>query len=405
MLNFVKAVGFYVVSLRVIALSAALFLAACGTSAPPVPDPEPQRETPPQREVFRPMDPIADDADEAPQPPRRPDPVRPPDPPLAGAGSCTAIETIDDPHVGATTFYKGTDGTISFSADMDVNTDGALTSYSASDPGFYSAEGRLGTRRALNTICNGLKVVGAGSKPDLGPGQCRELLAAFAAFRDAGWPAKNAAGDRIRFYAIETRSDAGPNKNEPCLADDDWMVSTTSIRMTGSYSACDQQAWLDARRVNAIVMPPQVLRAAGGSASGGDLVVVRYRGKVFGGIVGDTNPRRVGEGTLALTAALRALDPQPPAAPANLRDVYRFSVKRPPVEYFVFPGTRAKAEPLTNARGAAIAQAALSEAERRGVLRAKACGFDQAGARSLNIKRLTPEEGLNDDPDVLQNED
>jgi hypothetical protein len=354
------------------------------------------------------MEPIADDADEPSRPsePERPGgPERPADPPLADAANCTPIDTIDDPHAGSTTFYRGADGTISFAADMDVNTDGALTSYSASDPGFYNSEGRLNTRRALNTVCNGLKVVGAGARPDLGPAECRQLLVAFARFRDAGWPRVDANGDRIRFYGVETRRDAGPDKNEPCLADDDWMVSQTSIRMTGSYAACDPQGWLDARRVNAIVMPPQVLAAAGASAKGGDLVAVRYRGKVFGAIVGDTNPRRVGEGTLALTSALRGLDPEPPPAPANIRDVYRLSVKRPPVEYFVFPGTRAQAEPITNARGAQIAALALAEAERRGVLATKACGFDRAGARSLNVRRLTPEEGLNDDPDVLKNED
>jgi hypothetical protein len=346
------------------------------------------------------MDPIADDAEDEPSEPPRP---QLPDQPLADAGVCTSIATIDDPHAGPTTFYTGPDGTISFAADMDVNTDGALTSYSASDPGFYDAEGRLRTRRALNTICNGLKIVRPGS--DLGPAQCRELLSAFAKFRDAGWPARNAAGDRIRFYGVETRPEAGPDKNEPCLAGDDWMVSQTSIRMDGAYPACDPQGWLDARRVNAIVMPPQVLAATGGNVRGGDLAVVRYRGKLFGAIVGDTNPRRVGEGTLALTSALRALDPTPPPAPANLRDVYRLSVVRPPVEYFVFPGTRSRAAPITNARGRDIAALALTEAERRGVLAAKACGLDAAGGRSLSLRRATPEDRLNDDPDVLKDED
>lgn len=348
------------------------------------------------------MAPIADDADETSRPVES---AQPSETVIAESGTCKPIVTIDDPHSGETTFFKLPDGTVSFAADMDVNTDGALTSYSASDPGFYNSDGRLTTRRALNTICNGLKVVGAGARPDLGPAECPQLLSVFAQFRDAGWPTRNASGDRIRFYGIETRPDVGPDKNEPCLAGDDWMVSQTSIRMTGAYPACDPQAWLDARRVNAIVMPPQVLAAAGASARGGDLVAVRYRDKVFGAIVGDTNPRRVGEGTLALTAALRALDPEPPAAPANIRDVYRLSVKRPPVEYFVFPGTRDKAEPIVNARGAQIAALAVAEAERRGVLGAKACGFDRAGARSLNVRRLTPEEGLNDDPDVLKNED
>jgi hypothetical protein len=353
------------------------------------------------------MEPIVEDGDRAPQRPDESEPNRPsePAPPLADAGVCTPITMIDDPHAGEVTFYKAADNTISFAADMDVNTDGALTSYSASDPGFYNAEGLLTTRRALNTICNGLKIVGAGARPDLGPAECRELLTAFARFRAAGWPAKNTDGDRIRFYGIEARPDPSGARNEPCLADDDWMVSQTSIRMTGSYAACDPQGWLDARRVNAIVMPPQVLTAVGGSARGGDLVVVRYRGKAFGAIVGDTNPRRVGEGTLALAQALRALDPEPPPAPSNIRDVYRLSVKRPPVEYFVFPGTRAAAEPIVNPRGAALAQLALTEGARRGVLSRKACGLDTAGARSLTIKRLTPEEGLNDDPDVLRNED
>jgi hypothetical protein len=350
------------------------------------------REEQPQREVFRPMQPIADDAAEEPEQSDQP-----------ATAACTPLQTIDDPHAGRVTFYRGSDGTVSFAADMDVNTDGALTSYSANDPGFYDANGRLNTRQALNTVCNGLKVVRPGS--DLGPAQCQQLLAAFAQFRDAGWPARNASGDRIRFYGIETRPDARAGKNEPCLAGDDWMVSQTSIRMTGTYPPCDPQAWLDSRRVNAIVMPPQVLAAVGANARGGDLVAVRYRGKVFGAIVGDTNPRRVGEGTLALAAALRALDPEPPPAPANIRDVYRLSVVRPPVEYFVLPGTRSKAEPLTNARGREIAALAVVEAERRGVLSSKACGFDASGGRSLSIRRLTPDEGLNDDPDVLKDED
>jgi hypothetical protein len=382
--------------------AALLLLAACGTT--PDPDP-PVQEPEPQRQVFRPMDPIADDAGEEARPPAQPDVTDtppPPEPPVNEAATCTPIQTINDSNAGPVTFYRGADGTVSFAADMDVNTDGALTSYSASDPGFFNAQGRLSTRRALNTVCNGLKIVRPG--PDLGPRECRQLLTAFAQFRDAGWPSVNAAGDRISFYGIETRRDAGPGKNEPCLADDDWMVSQTSIRMTGAYPACDPQGWLDARRVNAIVMPPQVLSAVGASARGGDLVAVRYRGKVFGAIVGDTNPRHVGEGTLALTTALRALDPTPPPSPANIVDVYRLSVKRPPVEYFVFPGTRSKAEPLTNARGREIAALAVAEAEARGVLASKACGFNAMGARSLTIRRLTPEEGLNDDPDVLKDE-
>lgn len=386
---------------------AAFVTAACASTPDASRNEPPPGPSEPALQDSRPMDPVAGDAQgplsevESPAGPERPG-----DQPLAAAGTCTPVETIDDPHTGKVTFYKGTDGTVSFSADMDVNTDGALTSYSATDPGFFNAQGKLSTRRALNTICNGLKVVGKGERPDLGPRECRQLLVAFAKFRDAGWPRVDAAGDRIRFYGVETRKDAGPDKNEPCLADDDWMISTTSIKMSGTYPACDQQAWLDARRVNAIVMPPQVLSAVGATKGGGDLVVVRYRGKTFGGIVGDVNPKRVGEGTLALAQALRALDPQPPTAPATIQDVYRYSVKRPPVEYFVFPGTKSKASPITNARGAQIAQIALDEAERRGVLSNKACGFDAAGARSLGpIRRLTPEEALNDDPDVLRNED
>jgi hypothetical protein len=383
------------------AAALSVVLAACGTVAPPDP---PKRDDAPIVQVFRPMEPIADDADE-PLRPEPPDAPGQPEAPLAEAGVCTPVQTIDDRHTGATTFYKSVDGTISFAADMDVNTDGALTSYSASDPGFYSTDGRLNTRRALNTVCNGLKIVGAGAKPDLGPAECPELLRAFERFRDAGWPARNADGDRIRFYGIEARADASGARNEPCLAGDDWMVSQTSIRMTGSFAACDPQGWLDARRVNAIVMPPQVLAAVGASARGGDLAVVRYRGKMFGAIVGDTNPRRVGEGTLALASALRALDPEPPPAPSNIRDVYRLSVKRPPVEYFVFPGTRATAEPITNPRGPELARLALAEGARRGVTARRACSFNAAGARSLNVRRLSPEDGLNDDPDVLKNED
>lgn len=359
-------------------------------------------------QVFRPMQPIADDEDDQPTRPIEPvEPTRPVDTTgtLTSPAACSPLETIDDQPSGRTTFYRMADGTISFSADMDVNTDGALTSYSAADPGYYNSGGRLATRKALNTVCNGLKVVGAGAKPDLGPRECSQLLEAFQQFRDAGWPRFNADGDRIRFYAIEARADAGADRNVPCLVDNDWMVSTTSIEMSGTYSPCDPNKWLDARRFNAIVMPPQVLAAARATAGGGDLVAVRYRGRMFGAVVGDTNPRKVGEGTLALTLALRALDPEPPEQPQGLRAVYGIAIVRPPVEYFVFPGTKGKALPLTNARSGEIAQAALAEAAARGIPGVRACGFDAARARAAGpVRRLTPEEGLNDDPDVLKNE-
>ena len=46
-------------------------------------------------------------------------------------------------------------GLVSFRANVDVNTDGALQSYKADDLGFFPG-GRLNTRTALNTICNGV---------------------------------------------------------------------------------------------------------------------------------------------------------------------------------------------------------------------------------------------------------
>lgn len=372
-------------------------LAACET-APLVQQPEPARPPEPERQVFRPMEPIADDADAEPTFPERPaESERPAEQPLAEAASCTPIDTIDK-----VTFYKTSGGAVSFAADMDVNTDGAITSYSATDPGFYHPVNGLSTRRALNTVCNGLKVVGPDGRTRINYKECPKLLAAFVRFRDAGWPLRDSNGDKIDFFAMEKRPGMGPDKQVPCLLDEEWMVSTTSFPMTGSYAPCDPQRWLDARRVNAIVMPPQVLAAAGATRGGGDLVVVRYRGKAFGAIVGDTNPRKAGEGTLALTAALRALDPQPPRPPSNLGEVYRFPVKRPPVEYFVFPGTKSLAGEIRNDRGAEIAQKALDEARSRGVLATAACGLADASIRGRTLggaKLITPEEGLNNDRD------
>ena len=100
--------------------------------------------------------------------------------------------------------FRTSDGLVTFTADVDVNTDGALQSYKADDLGFFLPSDKLQTNSALNTICNGVNIRRPNHSLLFSASQCGSLIREFKRIRDFGW-LKN--GDNyVQFYAIALAS-------------------------------------------------------------------------------------------------------------------------------------------------------------------------------------------------------
>jgi hypothetical protein len=242
--------------------------------------------------------------------------------------------------------FRTTDGLITFKADIDVNTDGALQSYKADDLGhFPPGGGRLNTHSALNTICNGVNIRRANHALLFSASSCRQLIPEFERIRSFGW-LRNGE-NYVEFYAIARvpgTETAGKSRGKPCEKDG-FYVSQVARAMDASKPVCDPDHWVDALRIPAIVLPIDSRMTAQGVALH-DLVIVRLpNGKRVGAIVGDTNPSKIGEATVIANMKLRDMT----APPANYRDVLKLKFEKSAgAEYVVFPGTRNLIPQLSN---------------------------------------------------------
>jgi hypothetical protein len=197
---------------------------------------------------------------------------------------------------------------IYFRANVDVNSDGAARSYHPADP--------RGRTLALNNVGNAITRMfdANGRNITCAPrtGACFErYITTFEAARDSGY---NPNG----FPRIETtgiipwRTDPALGRKVPCTISAGpfagFFVSQTSLSVDPRKDVCDQSRYLDSLSYAAIVLPGRVeWRSQGVTTDDGDLVAVRNvaTGTVTFAINGDRGPQRaIGEGTLALAAAL-----------------------------------------------------------------------------------------------------
>jgi len=258
-------------------------------------------------------------------------------------GDCRKVGGVtngDEPEVG---IYQQPDGVVSFQANMNILLDGSARAYRASDPGHYVVQGNkrvLVTDTAPETICSGTRLVNAPAGDSRAV--CERRVDVFNWLRSNNWPATKPDGTAMDFYAFEMRV-SGNGRREPCILDGDWIVSQNALAKQSSPRSCDPERWIDALTINGIVAPPRILKLATPKASLGDLVVVRYRGVLAGGIVSEANNTKAGEASAAMAAELRKLP-----LPTVLADTYRLNVGNDEVEYFIFPGTKGRVFPIAN---------------------------------------------------------
>lgn len=274
---------------------------------------------------------------------------------MTTTSSCTLIGTYDSRGV-----YKEADGVISFAADVDVNTDGAMKSYHPDDPGSFDA-GPLNTKFALNTVCNGISIM----KPDgsvlYGASKCRELLVDYARLRPLNW--RDTAGIYVRWFGIAS---TGPRA--PCIdAASGYFVSQTKVPLDGTLPTCDPARWPDALALSSIVLPYDAAMKGAGVQLGDVALVREPGGKVSGAVFLDTNNTRLGEGSVKVLKNLRGVTADPVGYRATV------AMALPKGEYFVFPGTAAQVGKLTNASEPTIQKVAAALAAKHGIAARKAC--------------------------------
>jgi hypothetical protein len=242
--------------------------------------------------------------------------------------------------------YRTTDGLVTFKADIDVNTDGALQSYKIDDLGFFLPNGRVQTNSALNTICNGVNIRRPNHTLLFSAGQCAQLIPEFERIRAFGW-LRNGE-NYVQFYGIARvpgSETPGESRGRPCEKDG-FYVSQVARAMNPSKPVCDPEHWVDALRIPAIVLPIDARMEAQGVRLH-DLAIIRLpTGKRVGAIVGDTNPKKIGEATVIANMRLR----DQTAPPANYRQTLRLKFETSAgAEYVVFPGTKSLLPNLSNA--------------------------------------------------------
>jgi hypothetical protein len=261
---------------------------------------------------------------------------------VAGSGSATASCQLVGTYGDNVKVFRSAGGMVSFRADVDVNTDGALESYRIDDLGNFDG-GRLNTRSALNTICNGVNIRSASNQVVFSASQCSKLIPEFERIRDFGWLKEGE--NYVEFYAIARvpgTDAAGKSKGKPCEKDG-FYVSQTARPIDSSKGVCDPARWVDALRIPAIVLPLDDRMAAAGVRHH-DVAAVRATGgnTWHGAIVGDTNPSKIGEGTVLLAMQLRGQS----TIPANYRETVRLKLDE--ADYVVFPSTASSLPRLSN---------------------------------------------------------
>jgi hypothetical protein len=187
------------------------------------------------------------------------------------------------------------EGAVLFAGPMQVNTDGAPTSYHPDD--LWGTDGL-----AINTICNGASaVLASGERLDYR--QCTRLIEAVREARAADWE----GFPRIEFYGVATRN------GRPCTAPSGHFVSTTALAADPSRDRCDQARYLDALTVPFIIRPGASAFTDQGMGLGDLAVTVEPRsGRMEFAVVGDIGPRRgLSEGSVFLARTLRGQATQP----------------------------------------------------------------------------------------------
>jgi hypothetical protein len=223
-----------------------------------------------------------------------------------------------------------------FKADMDVNTDGAAKSYHPDDP--------RGNQLALNNMGNAISRIFDATGKDITcsprSGDCYSLfINTFEQARDANY-------NPVGFARVETTDMIPWRDNDelgwqvPCTIESGpnagYFVSQTSVVVDASKQECDAERYLDSLSINANVLPKNIQWASQGVRTDRtDLVVARdmETGVIAYGVNGDRGPAdKIGEGSIAFTAALSSVTLSNEATYAKIR-----SLARQNVEYLIFP--------------------------------------------------------------------
>jgi hypothetical protein len=238
----------------------------------------------------------------------------------------------------ATAILASTSGeeALFFSADLDVNTDGAARSYHPDDP--------RGRTLALNNMGNAITRIFDAEGHDItcSPrrGACfGTFMETFDAARDAGYDPRG----HPRFETtgiIPWRLDPALGREVPCTIASGpfagYFVSQTALLADASADVCDQARYLDALAINAIVLPRGAAwRSQGTMTDGGDLAALldAETGLLAFALVGDRGPAdAIGEGSVALAAALGGVTVADDATFAEIK-----ALKRPRVATLIFP--------------------------------------------------------------------
>lgn len=220
-------------------------------------------------------------------------------------GALSQLRTIDGNVVNA--FGNGAPA-VYFRANMDVNTDGTSRSYHPDDP--------HGRALALNNVANAItsRTDKNGKPVSCSPrkGACySEYVSAFEAARDSGWATvgvPQVKTDGIVPWKLNART----GRLEPCRIEggpfNGYFVSQTSAILNPRLGECQQERYVDALTIRAIVLPKKHgFSSQGVKVDSTDAVIVRDRktGQFQFALVGDSGPKdKIGEGSIALTAAL-----------------------------------------------------------------------------------------------------
>lgn len=225
---------------------------------------------------------------------------------------------------------------ILFTADLDVNTDGAARSYHPDDP--------RGRSVALNNMGNAItRIFDAGGRNITCSPRSRacftRFMTSFEAARDAGYapsghPRIETDGiipwtmDPARGWAVPCTIASGPTRG--------FFVAQTALLADSRAGLCDPARYVDALTMNAIVLPRNAdWRAQGLRTDLGDVTVTLDldTGRMAYAVTGDIGPAAaIGEGTVALAAALGGQTVSPTATYAEIR-----ALARPRVASLIFP--------------------------------------------------------------------
>ena len=251
--------------------------------------------------------------------------------------ACNMPDVIVFGRQPATTVYSSTKGekAIFFTANLDINTDGAPKSYHPQDP--------RGGSLALNNMANAITSLrdDRGNNISCGPpkmrrGKCFDFfIEKFEAARDSNYSRRGSPQIKTTDI-IPWRFDTRLGRSVPCLNTLGYFVSQTALSVNMHADVCDQSRYVDATQMNAIVLPSGARFQSQGTVSDqGDLAVVldADTGKIAFAVVGDEGPpEEIGEGTVALAAALGGVTIPPNAKYAEMKALVRRKV-----HYLIFP--------------------------------------------------------------------